>query len=105
MVAKGLIVSGTIVIIVLAAIFVGIYMARRQERIQARQHGHPLRGDLNRHEEEALLTELAEAARILRNLGRNDVGNFEDPEILRADTKIDVGRWLKRYDSKRKVSQ
>lgn len=106
MVAKVAIISVTITVIVLIAVGLGIYLARRQERIQARDKGQALKGDLNRSEEQAMVALLASAERIFRNLGRNDESNFGDPEILRADTKIDVGRWLQVYDNKmEKVSK
>lgn len=108
MVARVAIISITIVVIVAIAAGLGVYLARRQERIRNRDKGHALKGDLNRSEEQALISMLAQAATIMRNLGRNDVGNFDDPEILRADTRIDVGRWLARYDKtivKETVSQ
>lgn len=108
MVARVAIVSATVLVIAVLALIVGIYLARRQERIRARERGLPLSGDLNRSEERALVALLAGAAQIMRNLGRNDETNYGDPEILRADTRIDVGRWLSRYDktiNKEKVSQ
>lgn len=98
MVAKTAIISITFVVIVVIAVGTGIYLARRQERIRARDRGQALKGDLNRSEEQALMVMLAQAATILRGLGQNTEANFGDPEILRADTRIDVGRWLSRYD-------
>ena len=105
MVARVAIISATIVVIVVLALIVGIYLARRQERIRARELGLPLGGDLNRSEEKALVALLAAAAQIMRNLGRNDETNYGDPEILRADTRIDVGRWLQVYDAKTKTKE
>jgi hypothetical protein len=107
-VAKVAIISITIVVLVLIALGTGIYLARRQERIQARRHGYAMRGDLNRSEEQALVTMLAEAADIFRGLGQNtsEYQYLDDIEILRANTKIDVGRWLARYDNtKEKISK
>jgi hypothetical protein len=49
---------------------------------------------------------LAEAEVIFRGLGQNTGLGLADMEILRADTKIDVGRWLKRYNNaKEKISK
>ena len=103
MVAKVAIISLLILLIVLAALGMGVYLARRQERIRAREQGLPLKGDLSRDEERALVALLASAAHIMRNLGRNE--GLEDIEILRADTKIDVGRWLQVYDAKTKIKE
>lgn len=106
MVAKAAIVGITIVVIVAIVALLGVYIAKRNERIRARDKGQALRGDLNRYEERALLTMLAEAANIFRGLGQNTGGGLDDIEILRADTKIDVGQWLARYDStKEKISK
>lgn len=106
MVAKTAIVSITFVVIVVIAVVTGIYLAKRQERIHARERGFALKGDLNRSEEQALLSMLAEAERIFQGLGQNTGLGLEDLEILRADTKIDVGRWLKKYNNtKEKISK
>jgi len=105
-VAKVAIVSIALVAVVLFVLGTGIYLARRQERIQARERGFALKGDLNRPEEQALLSMLAKAADIFRGLGQNTGGGLDDIEILRADTKIDVGQWLARYDNtKEKISK
>lgn len=105
MVAKAAIISATIVIVVLIAVIAGLIVARRQERIRAREQGQALYGDLTHAEEKQLVALLASAEKILRNLGRNDDSNFGDPEILRADTRIDVGRWLQVYDQKTKIKE
>jgi flagellar basal body-associated protein FliL len=106
MVARVAIISIAVVVIVVIAAVVGVFLSRRSERMQARQHGYAMRGDLNRSEEQALVTQLAEAEQILRNLGNNNPDNYGDPEILRADTRIAVGLWLKKYNNvKEKVSK
>lgn len=98
MVARVAIISVTVVIVVLIAVIAGLILARRRERILAQEKGLPVHGDLTRSEERAMVAMLAAAAQIMRNLGRNDDSNYGDPEILRADTRIDVGRWLQVYD-------
>lgn len=106
MVARVTIISITIVVIVGIVALVGIYLSRRNERVLARKGGYAMRGDLNRSEEQALVTQLAEAAEILRNLGNNNLENYSDPEVLRADTRIAVGLWLKKYNNvKEKVNK
>lgn len=108
MLAKVAIVSGVILVIVLAAMFIGVYLAKRRERIELLEKGLPLQGDLTAAQEAVLLSQLHDAAKILRGLGKSDETNFMEPEMLRQDTKIDVGRWLARYDktvNKEKVSQ
>lgn len=105
MVAKAAIIAGMVIILALIGAVVGLIIARRRERMHAREHGHALYGDLNRHEEQALVALLASAAHIFRNLGQNDESNFGDPEILRADTRIDVGRWLQVYDAKTTIKE
>ena len=106
MVARTAIVG--IVIVVLALIAAGLvfWFLRSKSKDNARRHGYAMRGDLNRDEERALMTKLAEAEDIFRNLGRNDDNNYGDPEILRADTRILIGLWLKDYTAvKEKVSK
>lgn len=99
MVARVAIICATFVVIVTIAIIAGVYLARRQERVHAREHGLPLKGDLNRSEEQELLSMLSQAETIFRGLGQNISSGLEDIEILRANTKIDVGRWLARYNT------
>lgn len=96
---KVAIVGAVIVVIAIIAALVGLYIAKRNERIRARDKGQALRGDLNRAEEKALMTMLAEAADIFRGLGKNTGRSLDDLEVIRSDTKIDVGRWLARYDN------
>ena len=105
MVARVAIVSVLILLVVLAALGTGIYLAKRRERIMARERGLPLKGDLTASEERALVALLASAAQIMRNLGTNDESNYGDPEILRADTRIDVGRWLQVYEAKTQIKE
>lgn len=105
MAARVAIVCITLVVLFLIAAVFGWLLARRQERIRAREQGQPLSGDLNRNEERQLVALLASAEQILRNLGQNTEENYGDPEILRADTRIDVGRWLQVYDAKTKIKE
>jgi hypothetical protein len=105
MVARVAIICATLVVLFLIAVVFGWLLARRQERMRAREKGQALYGDLNRNEEQALVALLASAALILRDLGQNTEENYGDPEILRADTKIDVGRWLQVYDAKTKTKE
>jgi hypothetical protein len=105
MAARVAIVCITLVVLFLIAAVFGWLLARRQERIRAREQGQPLSGDLNRSEELQLVALLASAAAIMRKLGTNDDTNFGDPEILRVDTRIDVGRWLQVYDKATKIKE
>jgi hypothetical protein len=104
MVAKAAIVGATILAIVIVAAIVSMYIAKRNERIRARDKGQALRGDLNRGEEIVLVNLLQDAAEIFRGLGKNT--SLDDVEIIRADTRIDVGRWLAAYDvTKEKIER
>ena len=99
MVAKVAIISLLILLIVLAALGMGVYLARRQERIRAREQGLSLSGTLSRHEEQALVALLASAAHVMRGLGT------DNETTLGLDMKIDVGRWLQVYDAKTKIKE
>jgi hypothetical protein len=100
---KVAIISVTFVVIVAIAAVVGIHLAKRQERIWARERGFPLKGDLTWEEEQELLYLLADAEKIFRGLGQRVGYGLDDIEIIRTDTKIDVGRWLKRYNHRKET--
>lgn len=106
MVAKAAIVGATVVVLAIIGLILGVYIAKRNERIRARDKGQALKGDLNRSQEVVLLNLLADAASIFQGLGQNNSSGLDDIEIIRANTKIDVGRWLVRYNNtKEKVSK
>lgn len=106
MVAKAAIVGATVVVLAIIGLILGVYIAKRNERIRARDKGLPLSGDLNRAQEVVLLNLLADAANIFQGLGQNNSSGLDDIEIIRANTKIDVGQWLARYNNtKEKVSK
>ena len=94
------------VVLAIIGLILGVYIAKRNERIRARDKGQALKGDLNRSQEVVLLNLLADAASIFQGLGQNNSSGLDDIEIIRANTKIDVGRWLVRYNNtKEKVSK
>ena len=106
MVAKAAIVGATVVVLAIIGLILGVYIAKRNERIRARDKGQALKGDLNRSQEVVLLNLLADAASIFQGLDQNNSSGLDDIEIIRANTKIDVGRWLVRYNNtKEKVSK
>lgn len=107
MVARTAVIIAGIVLLALIAAGALIWSLRNKSRDNARKHGYAMRGDLNRDEERALMQKLAEAEQILRNLGRNDDSNWSmDPEVIRSDTKIAVGLWLRDFDKiKEKVNK
>jgi len=104
MVAKAAIVGATVVVLAIIGLILGMYIARRNERIRARENNLAMSGDLNAAQERRLLSLLDGAAIIMRGLGRTST--LDDVEIISSNTKIDVGRWLNAYDNvKEKVSK
>jgi hypothetical protein len=98
------IVMAGIVLLAIIGLVLGVYIAKRNERIRARENNLAMSGDLNAAQERRLLSLLDGAAIILRGLGKTS--SLEDVEIISSNTQIDVGRWLSAYDKvKEKVSK
>lgn len=88
------------VLIAVIAASVIIYFRRRQSKETALDKGWAIKGDLNSRQERAIVSQMASAANIFRELlAPPSVDPFKDITLLRQEDREKVQDWLNQYSN------
>lgn len=101
----GLIIRGVIILAVLGLIgYVTIRIIKNRYRQDDKIAGRPVKGDLTARQEQVLINENDQIARLVRDLLSPPSGSALEQEfvILPDGTRTSFGNWLKQHDSRKK---
>ena len=96
---KGLIIAGTIIIVLIILSALVMCLRRQNAKEKAAEKGWALKGDLSKTQERDLMQQLDNAAAIFRELGntQNDAWDLAGMELISEPHKQAIATWLKAY--------
>ena len=99
---KALIVSGTIVIVIIAGYFLIAWWRRQVAKERAAEKGWAIKGDLTKGQEQQLKTHLDTAAAIMLHVVTPATNLHDETSLLTPGHRAEVEAWLRTYNDKKR---